>query len=94
MGLELRCNKRLTLAPRDGTTDRVIVGGIISETCNGVLVLRERIVHENGIDNVYTCSRCGARKILLGPTDEKTEETTRKSPVIQEDEDRILEQNR
>ena len=94
LNLELHCNKKLHLAPRDPETGSLIIEGAKTDICNGLLALRERIVHANGVDYVYSCTRCGAKKILFGSLNEEETETTRKSPVIQEDEDRILEQNR
>jgi len=95
MDAQPRCNKKLSLAPRDPETGAMVLGTVKIEICNGILALKERIVHANGVDFVYVCTRCGARKIFNNcPTDDTAEDSTRKAIHIQDAEDKILEENR
>jgi len=95
MDVQPRCNKKLSLAPRDPETGALVLGTVKIETCNGVLALKERIVHDGLVDYVYQCTRCGARKLFNNcPMDDTAEDTTRKAFSIQEAEDRVLEENK
>jgi len=94
MQFELRCNNIIRYHSREQQPLMIIRGSPREERCEGLLTLRERIVHPHGVDYVYQCMVCQKVKIIFGGLEDNIEVETRKAPSVLMKEEKYLEEHR